>query len=172
MDHSKRWRPPSTPLISHQEQTPAAPIAVKVAVACFICDALGIPILSQAWVSPMPFDLGKDALMQLVYYWGQAPVMLVAVALISWRRPWPRVALGLLVALGIADYLVSGSVAGRFANFPRAVVRDCIDFVLQAMAVLLSFTPAASRWYQRSEGDEQLHKPLPLPQREDVSNTD
>jgi hypothetical protein len=68
-----------------------------VAVACLICDALGIPVLSQAWVSPVPFDLGKGTWM-LLMDWVQAPVMLVAAALVCWRRPWPRMALGLLVA--------------------------------------------------------------------------
>jgi hypothetical protein len=76
--------------------------------------------------------------------------MLAAAALIRWRRPWPRVVLGVLVALSIGDYLASGSLSGRFASFPRSAARDCIDFGLQAVAVVLSFSPAASRWYRHS----------------------
>lgn len=172
MVHSTRWRPPSTPLALEHEQATPPPAVVKVAVACLALDALAIPILSQAWVSPMPFDLGKDTLIQLLFYWGQAPVMLVAIALIRWRRPWPRVALGILVFLEIGDYLVSGSVAGRFESFPRAVVRDCIDFVLQTIAVSLSFTPAASHWYRRFERVEPLRPTVPQSQQDDVRGTD
>ena len=79
--------------------------------------------------------------------WIQTPFMLAVAALACWRRPWPRVVLVLLVGLEIGDYVMFGSVAGRFASFPRSAIRDAIDFFLQVVAVALLFAPAASRWY-------------------------
>ncbi len=147
MEDISRWLPPGAPLTEHELRLTRMPAAIKLAIGLFVVNGLGIPLLSKVWVAPTPFD-GQEGALMVVLDWMQTPFMLAVAAFMCWRRPWPRVVVALLVGLEIGDYVIFGSVAARFASFPRSAIRDGIDFLLQAVAVALLFAPAASRWYR------------------------
>jgi|GEM_PF-3768275 len=44
-----------------------------------------------------------------------------------------------------------GDMGQRFAIYPWAAARDGVDWAVQAVALMLLFLPAASRWYRRTD---------------------
>ena len=67
--------------------------------------------------------------------------------LFSWRRRnWARIALLIFTGLGLGAHVPQ--LLRTLANVPLLGILDLTDVLLEAVAIVLLFTPVANRWYK------------------------
>jgi len=151
MSRDGRWSPPRAALLHVDAPRPPAPASIRWAVGLLVLHAIvtGGPI-GQAFV----YAQGTRSIGWQVAFMG-ADLLLMTLelgiaALPLWRRRWPRVVMAVLFVLLLGDYVAIGDMGRRFASYPWAATRDVVDWAVQAVALMLLFLPASSRWYRRT----------------------